>query len=805
MNNLLFDHPDGRFCQLTVGDVRLPDAITAQLDSVDSAWFEPGELDFNEAESEMDNPAGSPLFFEWQRLEWLFEPGESAHFTPPLRLLVNDNPQATVVSRIVRGKARLMGSMSLENSVGLTRFKIVDARDRALFSLGAEVFPQKLDYKNDFPAMLDEITEVLYALVFDNFTKTFASTRPKNTQKQMLSEWLNLFRILASGLEQSLDTLLRAPKSELRKENHIKPINRVKRVSPTAIRSAIRRPDRFCRGVGIEVAPGVQLSHLQDQHKHIDYDTIENRFVAWALKSILQQIERMMQVLSKQVKGQPPRLKHELAELRSWQRRFRHRLLGPVLGQVGQFQNQTFFSTALTMAAGYKEFYHRFLLLKRGLELADHELFKMDYKDIATLYEYWCFLKTVKLLRDNPKYDLVGNDVVKLQHSRLQVNLKKGKKSGVHFVQKSTGDEISMFFNRGFGREQHTHTFEQKPDQFIEFSRQGFHNKGDKKTFKVVLDAKYRFDRGSESYPTSKVPYGPPLDTIAQLHRYRDAILWQEGVDDSVRLANKSLGGVILFPYPGDEEQFIAHPFYQSIAKVNIGAVPLQPGRNRKNRLFCEYLDSLFDQPGEAITQSRIHYDSRIYRRKKAASKEWVLVGLVPKKNRDERLNYHFEQRCYYLPRPSTSKWQLDKVSAVALYDQALTQIVAWANVEEIEVLMGRELVQTGTTWPPRAPDVPHFVYRLGAIHRVRLDAGAQMRGERQGRYLVTRLGFDLALQEQAPDLQFIGQWDQYIEWKRLKTQHSQVQIRRTNTLVSATGEDASKLEFIPVVSNSEL
>ena len=109
--------------------------------------------------------------------------------------------------------------------------------------------------------------------------------------------------------------------------------------------------------------------------------------------------------------------------------------MDPALADVSRFNNQQQFSTTLTMAPGYKEFYHRYLLLRKGLSLADNQLFSMDYKDIATLYEYWCFLKTVKLLRDNPKYDLTSSDIVEFEYTKFSVNLKKGKKSKVSYRQ----------------------------------------------------------------------------------------------------------------------------------------------------------------------------------------------------------------------------------------------------------------------------------------------------------------------------------------------------------------------------------
>lgn len=799
MTALCFDHPNGTICHLSVSDVRLPRAILAQRHEAQQARFTSHGLSLNLEDSELEGPLEAPLFFEWQRLEWLFEPGETCHFQPPLRLFVNDAPQERVKSKPLHGKTRLMGSINLENSVGLTRFDVRDANGKVLFALDTEVFPQKLDYKDDFPAMLDEITEILYSLAFDAFTKTFASTRPRSTYHQLTSEWLNLFKALYHSLEQSLDTLLRAPKLELRRESRVKPIHRVKRATPRAIKAATQRPDRYCRGEGLTVAPGVRLSHLSEQHKRISYDTQENRFVAWAITDILRQIQRAVRHLGSKPGLDPQRIQLEIEALECSKSHLRRRLRGPVLSEVGTFNHQMFFSTALTMAPGYKEFYHRFLLLRKGLTMAEHPLFKMDFKDVATIYEYWCFLKTVSLLRENPKYNLASNDIVKLEHNRFKVSLKKGKCSGVNFVQRGTGDDISIYFNRSFQRVPYTYTFDQRPDQFIEFSRSGFGKDRDKKSFKVVMDAKYRFDRESAGYPTSANPYGPPLDTIAQLHRYRDAILWEQGQDETVKVANKSIGGVILFPYPEDEQDFVSHPFYQSLDKVNIGAIPLQPGRTRKNMLFRQYLDSLFEQPGEVITESLYHYDNRVYQQRRQSSKDLVMVGLIPDRQRAARLEYHFEHQAFYTQRHESSRYPLHEVKAVALYDQACRSIIGWADVLNIEVMLGKELTQTGTTWEPSKPDQPYYVFRLGPIQRISLPSGGQMKGYRTGRYFISRLGLELAIDEQEPQLQFIDSWEQFIKWKTLKTRYSVVRVQRNRNQDNdpVTGKPVSDLKFI--------
>ncbi len=807
MPALCFSSPEGSLCLVTLAEANLPESIKAQIQQKNDAWFKVSGLSLDAQNSDIEVLDGQALFFEWQRLEWLYEPAKTIAAQPPFLFYVNDVLEPAVKCRKLHGSYRLNGSINLGNAVGRTRFSIRDSQGKQVFELGAEVFPQKLDYKEDFPAMLEEITSEIYSLAFDVFKKTYASTKVRTTYHQTLSEWLNLYKVLATSFEQSIDTILRAPKSELKREMRLKSIDRVKRATHKSILTAIKNPSRHCRGGGLTLKSGQQISHLHEQHRKVSYDTHENRFVVWAIKDVIQSLSLLTAEISKREsngrnhkpENQPLRLNAEIELLKEHQRQLRYRLLDPSFAEVEEFNNQQPFSTTLTMAPGYKEFYHRYLLLRKGLTLSDNELFSMDYKDIANLYEYWCFLKTVKLLRENPKYDLASSDIIKIEHQRFSVNLKKGKQSAVHFKQRSTGDEISLYYNRGFSSKNYTHTFDQVPDNFIEFSRSGYKGSEDKKTFKVVLDAKYRFDRGSPEYPTANTPYGPPLDTIAQLHRYRDAILWEQDSNDSVKVANKSIGGVILFPYPNDETDFQDHPFYKSIERVNIGAIPLQPGKDRQNKLYQDYLDSLFEQSGETLNEQRIQFDSRQYDTKRQSQRDLVMVGLVPSKNREARLAYHNNKRCFYTQWHKDPTFPLEKVKVIALYDQQTKEISAWAEVTSIEFLLGSELRGTGTTWPARKPNGKHCVYNLGTMNSVNLYAGSQMQGNRTGRFFISRLGLNLAIEHQDPNLLYIHSWEKYQEWKTLSTQYESIKITR-RTQIDQYGNDASDISIAPIV-----
>jgi hypothetical protein len=108
-------------------------------------------------------------------------------------------------------------------------------------------------------------------------------------------------------------------------------------------------------------------------------------------------------------------------------------------------------------------------------------------------------------------------------------------------------------------------------------------------------------------------------------------------------------------------------------------------------------------------------------------------------------------------------------------------------------------LKSTGTSWEPRSLKGKHCVYRLGKLNPISLNAGEQMRGHRNGRYFITRLGLELALEKSDSNLLFINSWKKYQEWKDLSTNFSNVSISR-KTRSSTDGQDVSELTFTPVL-----
>lgn len=688
MNTLIFAQKDIGELHISCAEVQLPEGLSYNKETQEKVRFNFKGLDYiSSNEFTLDYWKKTPLFFEWQAIDVFFEPAYPSKFYPPFRVLINGRDSG-LISRQIRGRPKMSGTIRIAQAVGFSEFQLVDARNKQLFALEMEVFPQKLNYKEDFHDMISEITDIIYNLAFDYLKKTYAFAIPRPSHSPTISEWLAILHTLFKSLVCSIDQILQNPSSKINRENRIKQAEKVKKSSRHTIKWIQKNPKYTKRGEsgGVRISANTLITHLPEQHRRLSYDTYANRFVKWAIGQIIQQIDNFISQLRQQLGGQS-KIDKELELLSNYKARLQNRVKDPVFSGVCTFDEQREFSTVLNMAPAYRDFYHKFLLLQKGLYLYDHDVFRLDYKDIATLYEYWCFLKLVKSLYENANFDLKNQDLIRIEHKKLSLRLQKGQASEVTLDNKR-GDQIKIFYNKRLESD----TFIQIPDNLIAFYKAGY-----QRPFRIVMDAKYRFDRGSKNYPNSKIPNGPPLDTIAQLHRYRDAILFSDKQTlPTSRIADKAFGGIILFPFPGKEDDFRNHPFYQSIHEANIGALPLLPGKNKPNTLFQTYLKEMFEASPEVLYEQYIEYDKSEYHFLLQQLSNIVLIGAIPR-DHPENWETYFISKIVYLAYTEEMANKLEKIKILALYDLKSQNIIGYGFIKSIAFVLGEELIQSET------------------------------------------------------------------------------------------------------------
>jgi predicted component of viral defense system (DUF524 family) len=722
-----------------------------------------------------------PCFFDWQSIKVVFIPGQFGE-NEKYSFLINETHE--LESGYYGGKPQIIGSIQIKNYVGNTTFKVVNKYNETIFKFTTEVFPQKLDYKNDFKLMISEITEILYALIYDYLKKTYYIVKPTEPQHSSTTEWLAILKALFDSLERSLQLIIRSPHSKIITDRRIRQIDKIRKVDGSSVKWIIRHQNflNVQGSTGFEIMDSIYAESLQESKKRITHNTFENRFIKWAINNIILKMEIVRHDI-KLLKLNKQDIERAENELIAFRKKLIRYLKNPVFHQVEDFQNQMNFSTVLTMAPGYKDFYFRFLLLRRGLSINDNDIFKLDYKDIAKLYEYWCFLKTIKILKEEPfSYNLESTDIIKLEHTRFSIDLRKGKESEIKFSKYVSGESFILAYNREF----RTPTYMQIPDNFIEF-RKGHDYKN---PFRYIMDAKYRFTREDTDYPETKVKNGPPLDTIAQLHRYRDAILSKSPGRQTYSEAIKSLGGIILFPFPGVENEFKEHKFYRSIRDVNIGAIPLRPGS--ENNLYKQFLLELLETTPEYLYERTINYDKSDYIKVQEWTRTPVLIGRIPHRDFNERMDFFRAKKIYHLPKARKFLIPPDAIKVVAINPADQPFITLYGNVISVRTMNNDQLQKLGVDWPQRGTE--YTVFYLDDLKECKIPfSQISMMGRRYTNLFSLKKSMEPGMEE----VIFLSNPEQVRVWKEIYELDKKVQIKRNSRFDRSNHSDESEIEFI--------
>jgi uncharacterized protein len=628
------------------------------------------------------------VLYEWQKIQYSYLIEENNLFNPPFEFRVNNR---TIGKSKNRGKSHLLvGQFSFDDQVGDTKLEIKDNSNKLIFELKTEVFPQKMDYKSDYKAMMADISSIINNLAFDTLKDTFRKSKAKLSGYATENEWWNILDALFEQLILNLVVIKRQPKHEIKTTEQLQSIDRIKNISKKNL-DWFRKNQIYSNDIG----RGLKISEKHYSHalsikKFATYNTYENRFIAWAIKNIIERL-RQYKKLTEQASGSKD-YSSLIKRMKYYQSRLQGILHDSPFNDVGEFEKRTHFSTSLTRGAGYRDFMHIYLLLSRGLELADNDIFKIEQKNISTLYEYWCFFKLVQLIKEQTISKIEFQDLIKIKANKFCVELAKGKASAIKFKKLDSGESTTIYFNREFKKEgKKVYTYNQRPDYSIEFKKNGY-----EKSFWYLFDAKYRFEEIKEKDDNN---FNVPQDAIGQLHRYRDAILHTEPTNSTYRGAIKNLGGIILYPFPLSEIEFVNYPFYKSICQVNIGALPFLPS---KTKLVDELLNKMINKTlPEEHFERFIEMDNTEYNSKRNNWKEWVTIGVIPQSSRNERLDFFRNNSIYHIPfvRNLNSKIYLSRKILLCL---AGTTNAFFCDVENWEILTDIELIDLGTSWNHR-------------------------------------------------------------------------------------------------------
>ena len=493
-------------------------------------------------------------------------------------------------------KSTLAGFINYGNDIGKSELNLIYkiGKDTKRFTLGYEVLSTKLNYHEHWRKIIEDIEQEYRMLSLDYMKRTFHGFTPDTTGETPELIWWSVFAGEQQKFIKACRNIIERPRHRLHGYEVYLRADKLKRV-PANIENELAEHRR-------------EPAHLYRAEEQIQSnDTQENRFLKYALGQITEKYESLKKRIEA-IKNVSPVMKKEMDEMVDTLKHIRR---NPFFRTVGRFKGLNQENLVLQRATGYSQVYMTWNLLRRAYSLNDG-IYRLQSKDIATLYEIWCFIEVSHIVRNQ-----LGISMEDMEHrNRMEMNgvftweLGKGEHSRILF--RKDGVELAeLVYNPKHTDKDNENismenlvvpTVPQKPDIVLQLRKDDV-QKGMKMTY--LFDAKYRIDGNVNGVDT------PPNDAINQMHRYRDAIYYKDY--DGTHLKKEVIGGYILFPGDGAPLDVEKARFQRSIDEVNIGAFPLRP-KDVDNRKLLEYFiaeliaNRATDMLGDAIPQKGLFY-----------------------------------------------------------------------------------------------------------------------------------------------------------------------------------------------------
>lgn len=485
-------------------------------------------------------------------------------------ILQNDNDRFSFRRHI------LAGVVNYKNEIGRSEIQIIYkvGKETRTFRFGFEVLSTKLDYHEHWRVIVEDIEREYRMLSLDYMRRTFHGFSPDQNGEHPDIVWWSVFEGEQQKFIKACKSIIDRPRHRLHGEEVYLRADKLKQ-TPHNIENRLAEHRR-------------EPAYLYRVEQQIQSnDTQENRFLKFALHQISKRYEKLRQRIEA-VRTASDTMKAAMLATSETLKRLQHH---PFFRTIGRFKGMSQESMVLQKATGYSLVYRTWNLLRRAYSLNDG-LYCLQTKDIATLYEIWCFIEVSHIVKE--QLHLEDEDVE--HRNRMEMNgifsweLGKGEHSRILF--RKDGIELAeLVYNPKNADKENDNvgmknlvvpTVPQKPDIVLQLTKNDL-QQGMKMTY--LFDAKYRIDGRDNGVDT------PPEDAINQMHRYRDAIYYKDY--DANALKKEVIGGYILFPGDGDPDGVAVSKFYKTIKEVNIGAFPLRPKDVENRKLLENFIEEL--------------------------------------------------------------------------------------------------------------------------------------------------------------------------------------------------------------------
>lgn len=657
--------------------------------------------------------------------------------TPEIRHVRKDIEESFYLDqeRTSPSEKSLTGDIDFINEPGVFKLDFSYQKEGAIKEsfITFDVVSPKLDTKSDYKTLLREVNEEYENVIYRYLSLTIQQF--SNGKINTDATWMSAFQSVVDDYLKNVKRIIHNPHSKTITHQSSRKAEYIKKWTPQMEErlAEVKKEKRW------------DEYYFRFNESHSTQDTMENRFVKYTLQSIGKRLTKVIStVLNKSQEELSERHRKMWEDYRATINKLS---TNPFFKSIGKFEGMKKESMVLQSRTGYQQIYKDWLKLKRGIDLYNGSA-NIGTLQIWEIYELWCFIKMKHLVAE-----VIGIDVKKPEHESLVTEPKgsllnpftnstldhvvifnypsvsdSDSEERKRILSNHAGDKITLHyqhtFNRNSGGDQYepginTATTEQRPDIILNIQKDS-----GEIYLTYLYDAKYRvindkkLDKDFEELDNKEntdMPGGdyPPPESINQMHRYRDAIYYSK--KEEPYKSKEIIGGYILFPGRGNDENIKKRYYSESIKAVNIGAFPLLPNeggdtllKEHLNEILMEYVET-DSHVSKAKPQRTLAYVSE----EEKASLLPDDIVMIAKTNNTSKRQWSFQHQWYNVPlsKIADSPWLKAKYILICLNDEQFVGKLCKIVKTRHDVWTKQKLITEG--YPTEPSSSAYFMIRI--------------------------------------------------------------------------------------------
>jgi len=510
------------------------------------------------------------------------------------------------------------GRLRPGQAVGRLRIQFVDRSSGRAGMTEVDVQAVKLDHETEYRQMLTDISSLAAEAVLQGFAPSLLDLAPSELPAELL--YLRFAMIAAylqdPAFEAAIARVTSQPHRTWVSEQEIRPVG-----SPFPAGAVFRRtvcaPGRRVPWAGGSAKLASLPAALTRDRTEASVDNSANQFVKFALerwRALALELLDVLSAASQKVESGPLRRGQQIAADVGAQ--LDEYLAHPLFREVSSLRRMPTSDQVLLKRAGYREVFRTFAMTESGptvrIDRGDvADVFAASQRNIATLYEFWCFLAVVDSLGRVCGEDRTARAFA-VARDGISLTMRSGRASKLLWSIRRGGRplRVEVFFNRTFaGADERRGSWSQamRPDCSVRIRPEGSTpSRVPTQELEVWLhfDAKYRVDNllaqlssapDSDELDAESATSGAKRDDLLKMHAYRDAI-------------SRTAGAYVL--YPGSEIKDIRrHPGFKEVLP-GLGAFPLRPstdGLPASSRALDQFLSDVLTHVSSQVTRDERH------------------------------------------------------------------------------------------------------------------------------------------------------------------------------------------------------